>query len=195
MRKIITISREFGAGGGEIGERLAKVLGYECYNKELILKAAAKSNVDVQSIIKWDEKVPVEFGIGQSLFEFYNRPLSETLFEAQKNVIREFGEKGNCVIIGRNGNQILKEYDKCLHVFIHADPYWRLNRMKRKMPNVPESKLIEEIRSIDKMRRKYCTFYTNTEFGKAEYYDITLNTSRLGIESCLKILTGLAKEG
>ncbi len=194
MKKIITISREFGAGGGEIGEKLAKALGYECYNKELILKAAAKSNVDVQSIIKWDEKVPTELGFGQSLFEFYNRPLSETLFEAQKNVIREFGEKGKCVIIGRNGNQILKEYDNCLHVFIHADPYWRLKRMKKKMPGVSEEKLNEEIRTIDKMRRKYCTFYTNTEFGKAEYYDITLNTSRLGIEKSLDILINLAKE-
>ncbi len=194
MKKIITISREFGAGGGEIGEKLAKALGYECYNKELILKAAAKSNVDVQSIIKWDEKVPTELGFGQSLFEFYNRPLSETLFEAQKNVIREFGEKGKCVIIGRNGNQILKEYDNCLHVFIHADPYWRLKRMKKKMPGVSEEKLNEEIRTIDKMRRKYCTFYTNTEFGKAEYYDITLNTSRLGIEKSLDILINLVKE-
>ena len=195
MKKIITISREFGAGGGEIGEKLAKALGYECYNKELILKAAAKSNVDVQSMIKWDEKVPTELGFGQSLFEFYNRPLSETLFEAQKNVICEFGEKGKCVIIGRNGNQILKEYDNCLHVFIHAAPSWRLKRMKKKMPGMPEAKLNEEIRTVDKMRRKYCTFYTNTEFGKAEYYDITLNTSRLGIEKSLDILINLAKEG
>lgn len=194
MKKIITISREFGAGGGEIGERLARALGYECYNKELILKAASQSNVDMKSIIKWDEKVPLDFGFTQSLFDFYNRPLSDRLFEAQKEVIREFGEKGKCVIIGRNGNQILKEFDSCLHVFIHADPYWRLKRMKKKMPEVSEAKISEEIRAIDKMRKKYCTYYTNTEFGKAEYYDITLNTSRLGIDACLEILIKLAKE-
>lgn len=194
MKKIITISREFGAGGGEIGERLAKALGYECYNKELILKAAGKSNVDMQSIVKWDEKIPVDFGFTQSLFDFYNRPLSETLFEAQKKVIRELGEKGDCVIIGRNGNHILKEYDNCLHVFIHGDSYWRLKRLKKKMPDVSEAKISEEIRAIDKMRKKYCTFYTNTEFGKSEYYDISLNTSRLGIDTCLEILIGLAKD-
>lgn len=194
MKKIITISREFGAGGGEIGERLAKELGYVCYNKELILKAASESNADMKSIMKWDEKIPADFGNTKSLLDFYNIPLSDRLFECQQQVIREFGEKGNCVIIGRNGNHVLKEFDNCLHVFIHADPHWRQKRMKKKMPDVSESKISEQIRSIDKMRKKYCTYYTNTEFGNSENYDICLNTSRLGISTCLDILVKLVRE-
>lgn len=194
MKKIITISREFGAGGGEIGERLAKELGYACYNKELILKAASESNADMKSIMKWDEKIPADFGNTKSLLDFYNIPLSDRLFECQQQVIREFGEKGNCVIIGRNGNHVLKEFDNCLHVFIHADPHWRLKRMKKKMPDVSESKISEQIRSIDRMRKKYCTYYTNTEFGNSENYDICLNTSRLGISTCLDILVKLVRE-
>ena len=75
---------------------------------------------------RWDEKVPANFGFAQSLFNFYNKPLNETLFEAQTKVIREIGEKGNCVIVGRNANTILKEFDGGLHIFVHASPYWRM---------------------------------------------------------------------
>lgn len=192
MRKIITISREFGAGGSAIGTEVAKRLGYEFYDKAIILKAAQESNMDVESILKWDEKVPMNFGFAQSLFDFYNKPLNEKLFEVQKETIRKIGEKGNCVIVGRNANTILKEFDHCLHVFVHADPYWRMEHMKEKMPDATEAKISEEIRAIDKARKKYCAFYTNTEFGVADYYDISLNTSSLGIETCVNIICDIA---
>jgi cytidylate kinase len=194
MKKIITISREFGAGGGEIGRKVAQALNYDHYDKELILKAAKESQVDVESLLKWDERVPRDFGFAQSLFDFYNRPLSEKLFDAQQRVIKAIAEKGNCVIVGRNANAILKEYDHALHVFVHADFYWRLNRMKAKMPDATEHKISEQIRAIDKMRRKYCTYYTNTEFGVADYYDISFNTSKLGIDACVEIICNLAKQ-
>ena len=173
MKRIITISREFGAGGSAIGTQVAKRLGYEFYDKAIILRAAKESNIDVESILKWDEKVPVNFGFAQSLFDFYNKPLNEKLFEVQREVIRRIGEKGNCVILGRNANTILKEFDNCLHVFIHA-------------------KISDEIRAIDKARKKYCTYYTNTEFGMSEYYDISLSSSTLGIETCVDTICSLA---
>jgi len=193
MKKIITISREFGAGAGEIGQKLAAELGYEYYDKELILMAAAKSNLDTQSLIDWDEKVPVNFGFTQSLFDFYNKPLSDKIFSAQKKVIREIAEKGNCVIVGRNANYILKEFDHCLHVFIHADFPWRLNRMKHKMEVSSETQASEKIKEIDKARIKYCSFYTNTMFGDESQYDITLNSSRLGIDKCYEVILNLSK--
>ena len=93
MKKIITISREFGAGGGEIGKEVARRLGYEYYDKAIILRAAKEANIDVESGFRWDESVPVNFGFAQSLFDFYNKPLNEKLFEAQKQVIRKIGEK------------------------------------------------------------------------------------------------------
>ena len=193
MRKIITISREFGAGGSAIGTEVAKRLGYEFYDKAIILKAAQESNMDVESILKWDEKVPINFGFAQSLFDFYNKPLNEKLFEVQKETIRKIGEKGNCVIVGRNANTILKEFDHCLHVFVHADPYWRIKHMKEKMPDATEVKISEEIRAIDKARKKYCAYYTNTEFGVADYYDISLNSSTLGIETCIDTICNIAQ--
>ena len=184
MKKIITISREFGAGGGEIGRKVAERLGYHYYDKELILRSADTSKVDVESMRRWDEKVPANFGFAQSLFNFYNKPLNETLFEAQTKVIREIGEKGNCVIVGRNANTILKEFDGGLHIFVHASPYWRMMRMKDKMPDATEAKISDEIRSID----------TNTEFGVADYYDLCLSTSTLGIDTCVDLICDLAQK-
>ena len=188
MKKIITISRQFGAGGSTIGERLARELGYEYYDKELILTAARESNLDVHSLVEWDERVPMQFGFTQSLFDFYNRPLSEQIFEAQKKVIRKFAQKGNCVILGRNANTILKEYDYSLHIFICADFNWRLERMKQKMPQFSESKVIEYIKTVDKAREKYCQYHTKTVFGAAANYDECLSTSNIGFDKCIEVI-------
>ncbi|MGN0412476.1 MAG: AAA family ATPase [Lachnospiraceae bacterium] len=194
MKKIITISREFGAGGAAVAKQVAQRLGYEYYDKAIILRSASVSNLDVESVMKWDERVPKEFGFAQSLFDFYNKPLNERLFEAQKQIIRGIGEKGNCVIVGRNANSILKAFDNCLHVFIHADVHWRMEHMMELMPDVSEAKILEEIRAIDKTRRKYCAFYTQTEFGHADYYDMSLSTSTLGIDTCVDLICQIAEK-
>lgn len=193
MRKIITISREFGAGGGEIGRAVASELGYEYYDKTIILRAAHEANVDVESVYRFDESVPINFGFAQSLFDFYNKPLNEKLFEAQKQVIRKIGEKGNCVIVGRNANSILSEFDHCLHVFICADVKWRKERSLSLYPDTTEAEIADQLASIDKRRKKYCAYYTKTEFGKADYYDLCLRTSELGIKACTKIICDLAR--
>ena len=194
MKKIITISREFGASGGTIGLAVASRLGYEYYDKEIILQAARDSNLDVESFQKWDEKVPMNFGFAQSLFDFYNKPLNEKLFMAQKKVIRRIGEKGNCVIVGRNANSILREYDNALHVFIHATAYSRIRHMKEKMPDATESQIIERMKAVDRMRKKYCAYYTDTVFGMADYYDLCLSSSTLGVDTCVDIICQLAQQ-
>ena len=194
MKKIITISREFGAGGGSIGREVAKRLGFEYYDKAIILQAAKEYGIDIEHMVKWDEKVPFMFGFGQSLFDFYNKPLDEKLFAAQKQVIRSLGEKGNCVIVGRNANSILKEFDNSLHVFIGAEQHWRIQRMKKeKMKDISEAKISEHLHSVDKMRKKYCAHYTDTEFGGAEFYDICLRSSSLGEDMCVQIICNIAR--
>ncbi len=194
MKKIVTISREFGAGGGTIGYRLAEETGLEYYDKELILMRAGKGNVDLYSLIKWDESVPINFGFTQSLFDFYNRPLSERIFQAQKETIQQVGEKGNCIIVGRNANTILKEYDKTLHVFIHASIDFRLARMKKEMPDQTDQQILDRIRRVDKQRKKYCTYHTHTEFGDSRYYDVCLDSSRFGLDRCVEILKEMILE-
>lgn len=189
MKKIITISREFGAAGGEIGRAVAKKLGYTFYDKEILLHAAGEAGVDADSLFKWDEKIPTDFGFAQSLFDFYNKPLSEKLFEAQQQVIRRIAEQKKCVILGRNANTILKEFDYTLHTFICASPNWRLERMQDKMPDITKSR----ISNIDKARKKYCAFHTGTKFGDANYYDICINTSTLGIQTATDTICKLAE--
>ena len=194
MKNIITISRQFGAGGSTIGEKVADELGYYYCDKDMILRAAIESgNLTPNEVRYYDEKVPKEFGFGQSLFDFYNKPLDERLFKAQSEAIKKLAEKGNCVIVGRNANIILKEYDRTLHVFLSATEYFRTKRMMEKMPDLSEEKVVERIHAVDKMRKKYCKYYTDTEFGNAAYYDLALKTSTLGYDKCAELIIEAAK--
>ncbi|MDD2533309.1 MAG: cytidylate kinase-like family protein [Eubacteriales bacterium] len=194
MKKIITISREFGAAGGEIGRRVAKALDYDYFDKEIIFNAASDSNVDADSLIKWDENVPTEFGFAQSLFDFYNKPLGERLYAAQTKVIREIGEKGNCVILGRNANHILKEFDNSLHIFISADTVFRVQHIQTLLPDQSEHKIKEHIRAIDKQRKKFSMYYTGLQYGYAENYDLCLKSSSLGIDRCVDLILHVVSE-
>ncbi|MBR5637590.1 MAG: cytidylate kinase-like family protein, partial [Pseudobutyrivibrio sp.] len=188
MKNIITISRQFGAGGSTIGMAVAEELGYYYCDKDMIVRAAIESgNLSPDEIRYYDEKVPAEFGFGQSLFDFYNKPLDERLFNAQREAIRKLAEKGNCVIVGRNANIVLKEFDKTLHVFVSADLPFRLRRMMAKMPDVPEEKVLDRIASVDKARKRYCKHYTHTEFGNSAYYDLAVKSSTLGLENSIKL--------
>ena len=194
MKNIITISRQFGAGGSTIGMAVAEELGYYYCDKDMIVRAAIESgNLSPDEIRYYDEKVPAEFGFGQSLFDFYNKPLDERLFNAQKEAIRKLAEKGNCVIVGRNANIVLKEYDKTLHVFVSADLPFRIRRMMSKMPEVPEEKVLDRINAVDKARKRYCKHYTHTEFGNAAYYDLSVKSSTLGLENSVKLICEAAR--
>ena len=186
MKKIITISRQFGAGGGEIGRRTAEALGIAFYDKDLILQTAkASAGLSPAEVRRWDEKVPADFGFTQSLFDFYNRPLGDKLWEAQVKAIRETADRESCVIVGRNADYILREFDHCLRVFVHADFEWRAERMSHKMPDATPEKLRADIKSADKARKNYCTHFTGRRYADATNYDLTLCTSKLGIDAAL----------
>ncbi len=189
MRKIITIGREFGAGGAEVGRRVAKELGLEYYDKDIILKTAmASRNLDPEQVRRWDERVPKNFGFAQSLFDFYNKPLEEEIWKAQRDAIRELANKESCVIVGRNGDYILKEFDHCLNVFIHAGFEWRVRRMTGMMDQVPADQVVNDVRAVDRARKKYCEYYTNRVYGDARNYDLTLNTEKLGIDKAVQMI-------
>ncbi len=194
MKNIITISRQFGAGGGTIGRMVAEKLGYYYCDKDMIVRTALESGtLTPEEVRYYDEKVPAEFGLGQSLFDFYSRPLDERLYNAQKEAIRKVAEHGNCVIVGRNSNIILKEFDRTLHVFVAATEHYRINRMVEKMPDFTPEKIKEKMHTIDKAREKYCKHYTKTDFGNAAYYDLCLKSSTLGLDNCAEIICNTAK--
>ena len=157
MKRIITIGREFGAGGGELGRRLARELDIAYYDRDIILKTAkASAHLTPEQVRRWDERVPHEFGFTQSLFNFYNRPLSEELWDAQVRAIREIADRESCVIVGRNADYILREFDHCLRVFVHADRNWRLLHMRKLMPDTPFEQLEADMDSGWTRPRKFC---------------------------------------
>ena len=194
MKRIITIGREFGAGGRELGRRLARELGIAFYDRDIILRTAkASAHLTPEQVRLWDEKVPMEFGFTQSLFNFYSRPLSEDLWNAQVRAIRELADKENCVIVGRNADYILKEYDHCLRVFIHADRGWRLLRIRKELPDTPLSTLESDMDTADRARRTYCEKMTGRSYGDSRNYDLTLCTSSLGMEKAYQLLKEAAE--
>lgn len=195
MRKIITIGREFGAGGGEIGRRVSKELGIPFYDKDIILKTAiASRKLDPEQVRKWDERVPSSFGFAQSLFDFYNKPLDEELWGAQKDAIRELANKESCVIVGRNGDYILKEFDHCLNVFVHAGFNWRVKRMAGMMQNTPLDQVAADVKQADKARKRYCEYYTGKTYGDARNFDLTLNTEKIGIERAIRLVLAAVED-
>ncbi len=194
MKRIITIGREFGAGGGTLGRRLAKELGIEYYDRDIILATAkASAHLTPEQVRRWDERVPKEFGFTQSLFNFYSKPLGEELWNAQVHAIRELAAKESCVIVGRNADYILKEYDHCLRVFVHADRSWRLLLMRQEMPDTPWNVLESDMDTADRARRAYCEKMTGRTYGDSRNYDLTLCTSTLGLEKAYQLLKQAAE--
>ena len=194
MKRIITIGREFGAGGSDLGRRLARELGIAYYDRDIILRTAkASAHLTPEQVRQWDERVPREFGFTQSLVNFYSRPLSEELWEAQVKAIRELANKESCVIVGRNADYILKEYDHCLRVFVHADRSWRLLRIRKEMPDVPLSVLESDMDTADRARRAYCEKMTGRTYGDSRNYDLTLCISSLGFEKAYQLLKEAAE--
>lgn len=194
MKRIITIGREFGAGGGTLGRRLAKELGIEYYDRDIILATAkASAHLTPEQVRQWDERVPKEFGFTQSLFNFYSKPLGEELWNAQVHAIRELANKESCVIVGRNADYILKEYDHCLRVFVHADRSWRLLLMRQEMPDAPWNVLESDMDTADRARRAYCEKMTGRTYGDSRNYDLTLCTSTLGLEKAYQLLKQAAE--
>lgn len=194
MKRIITIGREFGAGGGTLGRRLAKELGIEYYDRDIILATAkASAHLTPGQVRQWDERVPKEFGFTQSLFNFYSKPLGEELWNAQVHAIRELADKESCVIVGRNADYILKEYDHCLRVFVHANRSWRLLLMRQEMPDTPWNVLESDMDTADRARRAYCEKMTGRTYGDSRNYDLTLCTSTLGLEKAYQLLKQAAE--
>ena len=162
----------------------------------VIIKRTAKvsAHLTPEQVRRWDERVPHEFGFTQSLFNFYERPLSEELWDAQVRAIREIADKESCVIVGRNADYILREFDHCLRVFVHADRNWRLLHMRKLMPDTPFDQLEVDMDKADRARKNYCVKHTGRVYGDSRNYDLTLCTSKLGIDKALEILLCAAKD-
>ena len=200
MQNIICIGREYGSGGREIGEALARALNIPCYDKLLIKKAALESGLSEDFIAK-SEETPVNslrFLSGNPYSDiasigntFYSE--SQTAYNAEKSVIEQLAHQGPCIIIGRCASSILPKEQR-LSVFIYAD---KENRKKRVMlrNQINEKDALHRIRHIDRMRRQFFDFYSDTAWGQPESYDMMLSSSKLGRDGCVKLIIDIINEG
>lgn len=185
--RIITISREFGSGGRTIGKKVAENLGIPCYDRELIHKIAQESGFAEEYIQDAGEYSPGGF-LASALSNRSFGPTNEDyLWEIQWKIITELAEKESCVIVGRCADYILRDKANCLTAFIHASMDYRADRIVR-VYGEREVSPQERLRDKDKRRAAYHRFYTDMKWGDAKNYQITLDSGKLGIEQCVKIL-------
>lgn len=189
--KIITIGREFGSGGKEIGMKLAEKLGIPCYDKEIVEQVAIESGLLKEEIEKKGEYLSAS-GKMSTIFTLYNLYSNMTkddiIWHAQVKVIKELAEKGPCVIIGRCADYILRERKDVYNIFIYSDIDKRTERIANLYKDVSPEKLIKE---KDKKRAAYYRHFTEMEWGEARHYDICLNSAALGIDKCVDIIATL----
>ena len=196
---LICISRQYGSGGREIGEQLAKKLGVVCYDKLLIRQAARESGLS-ESLIAQDDERPVEFSfaisgdpfadsaaLGQA---FYSEQTQ--IYDAERRVILELAEKGPCVIIGRCASAILRSAGCTpLSVFIYADPADRAARIAARN-HIGQREALHRAQKIDRMRKKHFDFYADTLWGEPESYDLMLSSSSCGLAGAAGIIAQAA---
>ena len=189
VKRIITISREFGSGGRFIGEEVAKKLGIAYYDKNIINEIAEKSGLSPEYIQENAELSPKRglFAYAFAGRDITGKSVEDMVYEAQRKVILDLAEKESCVIIGRNADYILKDRDDVLNVFIHGNMPEKTQRIIR-LYNVDEKKAVKMMADTDKRRMTNYNFYTEHKWGKASNYTLCLNSSQLGYDRCEKII-------
>lgn len=200
---IITIGREFGSGGHEIAERAAAKLGIPLYDNNLIEMAAKELQITEQEAAEVDETALSAFlssylvGPGDYTAymngEDYMRPLSERVYRAQSDIIRNLAKRGSCIIVGRCADFILQECPNLISVFIGADREDRVERIK-KLYDIPEKKASDKVKKMDRERRYYYETNVGLEWGEPGSYQIFLNVSLLGMDRSVDCLTAIYRE-
>lgn len=200
-RVIITIGRQFGSGGHEIGEKLSKVLEIPFYDKELIETAAKESGMHTEVVRNIDETASNSllyslstgaFIMGGRYSPLSDAPINDKLFFAQSDMIRRFATEGSCIIVGRCADYVLRERKDVFHVFIHAPKEDRIKRIM-KLHNLSESKAKDRIKSVDKKRAVYYNYYSDHKWGDLQCYDLSINSSYLGVDQTVDVLAAAAK--
>ncbi len=191
---IITIGRQYGSGGREIGQKLADALGIPCYDKELLTVAAEKSGFCKEMFEHHDEKPAGSFlySLVMGTYSGDTLPINHKLFLAQFEAIRSLADQSSCVIIGRCANYALEDYKNCIHIFIHAPLEERVRRAVTTY-GVASEKAEDSVQKIDKQRANYYNFYSGKSWGDVENYDITLDSSILGIDHTVTLLHSFIK--
>lgn len=191
MKKIIiTIAREYGSGGRKIGKIVADTLGIDFYDKEIISLSAKKTGFSEEFIRQNDER-----RVGSLIYDIYFQRYAPSVFEqasyAISGVLKDIADKGSCVIVGRAADSVLKDYDNCLNVFIHAPIEYRMERVKNEY-GVETQNYRKYIEKIDKERAAFYNFSSEGKWGDMRNYHLTLS-SAAGEEAAAEAIVSYAK--
>ena len=195
-KTIITIGRQFGSGGHDIGEALAKELGIKLYDKDMLKRAAKESGLCEELFETHDEKptnsflyslVMDTYSLGYSAGTFSDMPINHKVFLAQFDAIKKIADDESCVMVGRCADYALDGRDDVINVFIYADLDKRIRRVAREL-DITDAKAKDIINKNDKRRASYYNYYTNKEWGAANGYDLCINSAKLGIEGSVKAI-------
>ena len=200
---VITIARQYGSGGREIGEKIAEALGIPLYDKELIKEAASRGDLSEALVNGVDESAAnsllytLAMGsnvLGTTMSFGYKMPLNDKLFILQSDVIKDYAKAGSCVVIGRCGDYVLRDEKNLLRLFIYGDLDHRRERVAERHPEIKKSQVIDIISKTDKRRASYYNFYTGNKWGKFDNYDLAINSSTLGIDGTVDLIVAYAKK-
>lgn len=194
---VITIGRQYGSAGRQIGQEVARYFGIKCYDKELLEHAANDSGICKELFENHDEKptnsflyslVMDTYSFGYSATGgFTNMPMNHKVFLAQFDAIKKLAGQGPCVMVGRCADYALADYKNCFSVFIHADLDWRIERICQKHQKKP-SEAKDMILKTDKSRASYYNYYTNKKWGEASGYSLSIDSSKFGIDGAVKAI-------
>ena len=197
---IITIGRQFGSGGREVGEKLSKKLNIPFYDKDLLKRAAKESGLCEEIFENFDEKPsssflyslvmdPYSLGYSNNGFDL---PLNHKVFLAAFDTIKKIADEGSCIIVGRCADYVLQDYENCLNLFIHAPLEDRIKRISAKY-DLPENKAKDMIYKKDKQRASYYNYYSNSKWADIKNYHLSINSSLLGVDGTVDMIVDLIK--
>lgn len=204
MNTIITIGRQFGSGGREIGKKVAEHFGIKFYDKDLLTRAAKESGFCEEMIQSHDERptnsflynlVMDTYSFGYNSSSFVDMPISHKVFLAQFDTIKKIASEGPCVIVGRCADYALHDYQNCLNIFIHGDEKCKIKRIMERFEDInTEQKALDMMNKKDKQRQSYYNYYSSKKWGRVDSYDLSINSSILGIDGTVKLITQFVED-
>ncbi len=195
-KMIVTIGRQYGSGGLEIGAKLAEKLGVKIYGKEMLKRAAQESGLAEELFEAHDEKPTNSFlyslVMGNYTLSYSGSgrtelPINHKVFLAQFDTIKNIAKEGPCVLVGRCADYALEELDNVVTVFIYSDMDARIERICKRL-GLPESKAKDIIQKTDKKRANYYNYYTNKQWGDTSSYDLCINSAKTGVDGTVEAL-------
>ena len=197
MNSAITIGREFGSGGREIAKKLAEKFGISFYDRELLTRAAKDSGL-CEEVLQNHDEVPTSsflynlvmdtYSFGYNSSAYVDMPVSHRVFLAQFETIKKIAEEGPCVIVGRCADYALADRDNLISIFIAGRTDFKVSRVMEKY-SLTEAKAKDMIMKKDKQRKSYYDYYSSKKWGHVDTYDLSINSSVLGIDGTVELIS------